>query len=143
MSLDTVTKMGYVSGMETKRRGRPPKHGEAMTGAERTQRWREKKRAEQRRANPKLYWQQQEHSWLSSDKKRRLEAIEKTVKRHPKVMKEYLVAAINHRALLKLAVEQAKRGMFSSESIALVEKTHAEIAELMDTLQDAIKANPR
>ena len=131
--------------MEAKKgRGRPPKYGEAMTGAERTRKWRERKAREQRRTDhPVNYWQVQEIKWLSYTQKARLKAIEKTLARHPQIVKEYLTAAIEHRTRLKLAVAAAQRGAFSPESVAFVRKQHAEIEQLMTDLIAAIETNGR
>ena len=120
---------------DKKKRGRPPKDGEPMTGAERTREWRERKREEERQKlsfAKRFELQLQEKKWLEREKEKRRKEIEKTVSRHPKVVKEYLAMAVEYRTILKLSIEAAERGLFSPESLSIIKIRKEEI----DLLQD-------
>lgn len=88
-------------------------------------------------ASTAVYWQGQELEWLRRAPERREQVkreIERTVKRHPKVAKEYLAAQTEYRTFLKLAVEAASRGLFSPESVHLIEGRIDELRQLHDQL---------
>jgi len=63
---------------------------------------------------------------------------EKKVKEHPKCMKEYLEATKHFKEALTLAVASAKRGLFSPESINIIETKHNQINDLMSELEESI-----
>ena len=120
--------------------GRPPKHGEAMTGAERTREWRERKQANESRQERRRRFQRQQLRWLrQSNKRDRLAEIEGTLKQHPKVMREYLTALFEHRTMLRLAIQAAKRDLFSPESVHKITKEHALTAELLADLDEVLR----
>ena len=127
--------------IEKKRRGRPPVEGVAMTGAERTRRWREKKKnAEYQKLSR---WQKQELRWLEAGKSVRDEmrkAIAKTLKRHPKVVREYLTELTALRASAKLAIEMAGRGAFAPESLNFIVKKHDELRALLVELESCLSS---
>lgn len=59
----------------------------------------------------------------------------KAVKERPKIVVDYFDALKSYRHILDLAVEAAKQGWFSEESIGLVEKKHKELSTLMAQLE--------
>jgi len=59
----------------------------------------------------------------------------KAVKERPKIVVEYFDALKSYRRTLDLAVEAAKQGWFSDESIGLIEKKHKELSTLMAQLE--------
>jgi len=59
----------------------------------------------------------------------------KAVKERPKIVVDYFDALKSYRHTLDLAVEAAKQGWFSDESIGIVEKKHKELSTLMAQLE--------
>jgi len=136
LSLDFVTKMIYNIGMEEKRkRGRPPKFGEAMTGAERTQLYRERKRIREH----KFDFQNQEVKWAKQKREKRKAELKKTIRMNDSVVKEYLTEAKLYRFSLKMALTAIKDDKFSPESYNIINKFHKEILFLQDELNKQLK----
>jgi len=75
----------------------------------------------------------QERSKIKTDKK-----IEKEVHERPKGVKEYLTANTNYKNALEFAIEYAKQGLFSEESINMIKNRHNQITELMNELEELV-----
>ena len=63
---------------------------------------------------------------------------DRVIKEIPKAVKDYFNAMSDYKEELKLALEVAKRELFSPESINIISKKHEELRSMMNTLEGLI-----
>jgi len=63
---------------------------------------------------------------------------DRVVKEVPKLVKDYFNAVTRYKEELKMALEGAKRELFSPESINIISKKHEELRSMMDNLEGLI-----
>jgi len=72
------------------------------------------------------------------DQARVIKKNDRVIKEIPKAVKDYFNAMSEYKDSLKVALEVAKRDLFSPESINIISKKHEELRSMMDNLEDMI-----